>query len=155
MGLSLATLLATALFGAAPTAAAGEACDEHGSRQLVQRFISAFNRGDVQQLDSVFARGMSWRWYSVATAPGKRIQRAAYNRSTLVKYFRTRHKKNERLALRSFRYVGWVDGYGHFEYELTRRADDMRPRVARVYVGKGAVSCFAGKLAVWSMGADT
>jgi hypothetical protein len=81
-----------------------------GSRELVVRFISAFNRGDVKRLDAVFARGMWWRWYSVGTAPGRRVQSAAYNRNTLIKYFRARHKKHERPVLESFQYTGWSNG---------------------------------------------
>jgi hypothetical protein len=156
MGLSLAPLLAAALLGgSSPNAAAGEPCDEHGTRELVTRFIRAFNSGNVRQLDAVFARGMWWRWYSVGSTPGRRVQVAAYNRTTLIKYFRARHKQRERLVLRSFQYNGWSNGFANFQYELTRIADDMRPRVARTYVGKGAVSCFAGKLAVWSMGQES
>jgi hypothetical protein len=154
------TVLAAALAfvgaaGAPPAATAGEVCDEPGSRALVTTFISAFNRGDTSTLDRLFARGMSWRWYAVGTAPGKRTQGAAYNRKTLVKYFRSRHRKHERLQLLSFRYTGWFDGFAHFEYELLRRADDMRAPRPRTYVGKGAMSCWAGKLSVWSMGEAT
>jgi hypothetical protein len=155
MGLPLASLLAAALIGASPNAAAGEACDERGSRALVTRFIRAFNSGNVRELNAVFARGMWWRWYAVGTAPGRRVQAAAYNRNTLTKYFRARHKQRERLVLRSFQYSGWANGYGNFQYELTRIADDIRPRLARTYVGRGAVSCWAGKLAVWSMGEES
>ena len=156
MGLPLASLLAAALLGgASPNVATGESCDERGSRELVARFIRAFNAGNVKQLDAVFARGMSWRWYAVGSAPGRRVQVAAYNRTTLIKYFRARHKQRERLVLRSFQYSGWSNGFSNFHYELTRIADDMRPRVARTYVGKGSVSCFAGKLALWSMGQES
>jgi hypothetical protein len=155
MGASLAPLLAAALLGSAPTAAAGQPCDERGSRKLVASFISAFNRGDVQRLDALFARGMWWRWYSVSSAPGRRIRTAAYNRMTLVKYFRARHKRHERLELRSFQINGRSLGYLNFEYELLRRADDMKAPLPRPYVGKGAMSCFAGRLAGWSMGEES
>ena len=155
MGASLASLVAAAFFAASPTTAAGESCDERGTRELVSRFISAFNRGDVKRLDRLFARGMWWRWYAVGTAPGKRIQKAAYNRTTLIKYFGARHRKHERLELLSFQYVGRWDGYGHFQYELWRSADDMRTPAPRTYVGRGAVSCWAGRLAVWGMGEES
>jgi hypothetical protein len=152
MAVGLASLASAALLGFGPAAPAGEPCHEHGARQLVTRFISAFNRGDSRSLDAVFARGMAWRWYSVGTAPGKRVGGPAYNRSTLLKYFRARHKKNERLELQYFSFNGVSDGFGHFEYEVVRRADDMRAPRRKLYHGKGAVSCWAGKLGVLSMG---
>jgi hypothetical protein len=155
MGAPLAFLLAAALIPASPSAATGESCDERGTRELVTRFISAFNRGDVKTLDRLFARGTGWQWYAVGTAPGKRIQAAAYNRGTLVKYFRARHRQRERLVLVSFQYNGWSSGYAHFEYQLLRRAADMRKPVPRTYAGRGAVSCWAGRLAIWSMSEDS
>jgi hypothetical protein len=155
MGASLASLVAAALLTVSPTASAGQSCDERGTRALVDRFITAFNRGDVKRLDRLFTRGMWWRWYAVGTAPGKRIQKAAFNRNTLVKYFRARHKQHERLELLSFQYNGRSNGYAHFQYELLRRADDMAAPLPRTYVGKGAMSCWTGRLAVWGMGEES
>jgi hypothetical protein len=148
----LVSLVAAALLPLSPASATGESCDERGSRELVTRFIAAFNRGDVQRLDRLFARGTWWRWYAVGTAPGKRIQASAYNRKTLVKYFRARQQKRERLELLSFQYNGRSNGYVHFQYQLLRQASDMRTPTPRTYAGKGAMSCWAGRLAVWSMG---
>jgi hypothetical protein len=153
--LMLAPLLAAILVGSAPTAPAGAPCDERGSRELVVAFINAFNRGDVRRLDTIFARGMWWRWYSVSSAPGRRIQTAAYNRKTLITYFRARHKRHERLRLQWLQFNGHSNGFGNFEYQLLRRADDMKAPTPRPYVGKGAISCFAGKLSVWSMGEES
>jgi hypothetical protein len=155
MGTSLAPLLAAALLAGSPTSATGESCNELGTHELVIQFIGAFNRGDLAQLDRLFARGMWWRWYAVGTAPGKRIQTAAYNRSTLVKYFRARHRKHERLQLRAFQYNGRSNGYANFQYEILRRADDMAGRSPRLYAGKGAMSCWEGRLAVWGMGEES
>ena len=155
MGASLAPLLAALLLGSPPAVATGAPCDERGSRDLVVTFINAFNRGDIRRLDTIFARGMWWRWYSVSSTPGRRIQKAAYNRKTLTTYFRARHKLHERLQLRSLQFNGHSLGFGNFQYELLRRADDMKGPAPRVYVGTGAISCFAGKLAVWSMGEES
>lgn len=154
MGLGLASLVAAALLGTTPSAPAGETCDGRGTRALVVNFINAFNRGDTKQLDLLFARGMWWKWFSVGTAPGKRIQGAAYNRQTLLKYFKARHRRHERLELRMFRSAErGSTGYANFTYELVRKADDMRAPV--LYVGKGAMSCWTGNIAVWSMGAES
>jgi hypothetical protein len=155
MGAAFVPLLAAALLGSQPAAAQGAACNEVGGRQLVASFINAFNRGDVQRLDALFARGTWWRWYSVGNAPGRRIQTAADNRDTLVKYFRARHRQHERLTLRSFRPSGHALGFQNFEYEVLRRADDMKSPKPKLYVGTGAVSCWTGKIAVWSMGEES
>jgi hypothetical protein len=151
----LVPLVAAALISVPPTSTAGASCNEQGSRELVVQFIAAFNRGDLKRLDAVFARGMGWRWYSVGSAPGRRIQRTAYNRTTLIKYFRTRHKQHERLRLLTFQYNGRSNGYVHFQYELLRSADDMSAPMPRTYVGKGAISCWAGRIGVWSMGEES
>ena len=103
MFLGLASLAAASVIGATPSAPAGETCDGRGTRALVVNFVNAFNRGDTKRLDSLFARGQWWKWFSVGTAPGKRIQGAAYNRGTLLKYFVARHRRHERLQLRMFR----------------------------------------------------
>ena len=153
MVLGLASLAATALLGATPAAPAGESCDERGTRVHVSRFISAFNRGDFKTLDRLFARGTGWRWYSVGTAPGRRIQGFAYERKTLVKYFRARHRKHERLELQYLQFNGLSSGYRHFAFQVLRTADDIPGKVPTVYHGKGAMSCWAGKLGVWAMGA--
>jgi len=155
MGMGLPSLVAAALLGTTPSAATGEACDERGTRQHVARFISAFNRGDLKTLDRLFARGTWWRWYSVGTAPGRRLQGWAYDRKTLVKYFRARHRKHERLALQSLRFNGVSAGYGHFEFWVSRNADDIAAPAPRTYHGKGAMSCWAGKLGVWAMGEES
>lgn len=154
MGASLAPLLAAAFLAGSPASSAGESCNEWGTRELVVEFIGAFNRGDFTQLDRLFARGMWWRWYAVGTAPGKRTQGPAYNRTTLLKYFRARHKKHERLQLRSFQYTGRSEGFAHFQYQVLRSADDIAGRSPRVYTGKGAMSCWVGRLAVWGMGEE-
>jgi hypothetical protein len=152
MGVGLASLVATTLLAVTPSVPAGESCDERGTRQHVARFISAFNRGDYKTLDRLFARGTWWRWYAVGTAPGRR---QGYSRTTLIKYFRARHKKHERLELQYFQFNGLSAGYGHFEFEVLRKADDIPAPVPRTYHGKGAMSCFAGKLGVWAMGEDS
>jgi hypothetical protein len=145
-------LVAAALLGTTPSVPATETCDERGTRQHVARFISAFNRGDFTTLDRLFARGMGWRWYAVGTAPGRRIQGLAYDRKTLIRYFRARHRKHERLVLQYLQFNGLSAGYGHFEFQVLRKADDIPAPAPRTYHGKGAMSCWAGKLGVWAMG---
>jgi len=82
---------------------------------------------------------------------------AATNRSTLVSYFASRHKRGERLQLRSLKINGNtiapapLGPYGNFEYGLTRRAADL---AATRYYGKGAAHCYPSDqdvIFVWSM----
>jgi hypothetical protein len=113
-------------------------------------FLTAFNRGNVQRLDHLFAAQSEFRWYSTQ-GPGARLQSAAYDRGTLTSYFARRHQRGERLELRSFEFNGHSAGYGHFEYGLVRSAGDLPPTD---YYGKGAAICRQTKsvIAVWSMG---
>jgi hypothetical protein len=60
------------------------------------------------------------------------------------------HRHSERLALERFRFTGRSFGIGSFTFELVRSADDVHPTV--LDVGKGAVTCRRGRIAVWAMG---
>ena len=109
-------------------------------------------------LDGLFDREPAFQWYST-TAPGERLGAAAYDRSTLIRYFEQRHHVGERLRLRSFQFNGnspeaGVALYGNFEYGLIRAARDLdRAR----YHGKGAARCRRGgrdTIFVWSMGRE-
>jgi hypothetical protein len=119
---------------------------------LARRFVSAFNAGDLRELDRLFASEPDFQWYCT-DAPGERFQGDAYNRSTLIAYFRARHQAGDRLILRWFRFNGYNEGYGHFEYRLTRSAASLPPTR---YVGKGAAICGPTRdvIAVWSMGRE-
>ena len=80
-----------------------------------------------------------------------RLGPAAYNRSTLIPYFRSRHRAGERLRLVRFRGNGNSNGYAHFGFAIERRARALRPTV---YEGKGAAICAASgdTISVWSIG---
>ena len=112
-------------------------CDPAETNAVVERFIAAFNAGDLAVLDRVFAPEGRFRWYSV-DAPGERLRSESLRRSTLVGYFAERHARRERLALRSWRFNGRRGSLGHFEFRLTRRATDLDPMP---YAGKGAIDC--------------
>ncbi|MCP9484422.1 MAG: hypothetical protein MSC30_01045 [Gaiellaceae bacterium MAG52_C11] len=88
----------------------------------------------------MFAREPDFQWYS-AGPPGLRIMGAAYRRDTLLSYFRARHRNGDRLRLRSFRFNGNSNGFGHFEYRLERKARDYRAGTSFQIPGKGAASC--------------
>lgn len=120
---------------------------------LVERFLGAFNRGDLAALDTVFARDPEFKWYATA-APGERLLPRAADRSSLVPYLGARHAVGERLVGRTFRFNGNTNArptYGNFEFTLTRQADDLVPTA---YQGKGAALCYRARpdtIIVWSM----
>jgi hypothetical protein len=127
-----------------------EECTAGRVRRLVRAFAGAFNRGKARALDLSFAAEPEFRWYSTQ-APGERIGGNAAERDTLLQYFANRYRRGERLELRSVRFNGNGEGYGHFDFRLVRRADDLEP--TRL-MGKGAAICFHEEdvIAVWSMG---
>lgn len=130
---------------------ADEPCSAGEVEALVTAFVRAFNEVDTAHLDALFASAEDFEWYSTQS-PGERLDDEAKNRSTLMTYFKQRHQTGERLRLRSFQFGGNSDGYGNFEYQLVRSADDIP---ATQYDGKGAAYCFDGRpdlIFVWSMG---
>jgi hypothetical protein len=131
--------------------AAAVRCSGRETLAAVKRFVAEFNRGDLRALDRRFAPAERFEWYSTS-APGERFNDAAKDRATLIRYFKARHAKHERLTLRSVKYNGAAEAkYGNFEFTLTRRADDLH---AAPYLGKGAAWCHrraTDELFVWSM----
>jgi hypothetical protein len=153
----IATLFALLLALAVPASTAAgpppdaEPCAAGEVERVVARFVFAFNARRLVALDRVFASEPGFEWYSTG-APGARVGPAAYERSTLMPYFRARQRQGERLRLVRLRGNGNANGYGHFQFLLERRTRTLPPRV---YEGKGAAICAAGgdTIAVWSVGA--
>jgi len=149
-------LLGSALAVAAGLAASSRAsvgsreCAPTEARTTFDAFVRAFNRGDDAALERLIAPTRSFVWFSVSGA-GRRLGDRSKDRSTLVRYFATRHLLRDRLSDTSFSGGGNANGYAHFGFLLTRSADDELP--AR-YEGKGAVICddSGDTIAVWSMG---
>ena len=133
-----------------PTLAASPNCNAAETRQVVQRFINTFDRGDMKQLDQLFARPDRFLWYST-DAPGQRIDPKARDRDSLIAYFEKRDEEHERLMLKSFSFNGNSASFSNFGFELVRSADDGLPPTP--YVGKGAIDCAQTPrtLVVWSM----
>lgn len=146
--LALALVPAAAL-GASPPPDA-EDCVAGESRRVVERFVAAFNARNLPALDRVFAPAESFNWYSTG-APGVRLNSAAHDRSTLMAYFRARHRAGEKLRLVRFQANGNSNGYAHFQFRLERRTRTLAPTV---YQGKGAAICAASgdTISVWSVG---
>ena len=131
-------------------------CTATETRSTVTRFVAAWNEGRLNALDGLVAREPVFKWFS-SGAPGDRGA-AAYDRSSLRRYFTRRHAQRDHIRIRFFRFNGSdvrEDGsYGHFEYKLERSAADYRQGEPFDAVGKGAVNCPLPRtaIAVWSMG---
>jgi hypothetical protein len=152
-------LLLPAILTASAFLAAPGSCTRAETRGAVTRFVAAWNRGDLAGLDGLIAPEPAFKWFS-SGAPGNRGA-AAYDRSSLRRYFARRHARGDRIAIVFFRFNGSdarVDGdYGHFEFTLRRSAQDYRQGEAFEAVGKGAVNCSLPRtaIAVWSMSGAT
>ena len=136
--------------GSSPGTATNQ-CTPDTVHQIVNRFIDAFNRGDLAQLDQLFAApGKGFNWYAT-DAPGQRFNAEADNRDDLMAYFAARHAQHEHLLLNSLdvTYSNGTDA--GFWFRLTRSADDgLRPTR---YNGKGGIQCVfrPSSLTTWAM----
>lgn len=95
---------ATARFTSSRVAPTGETanCTSAEVRQLVNRFVQAFNAGDQPTLQRPWAQsGHGFDWYST-DGPGQRIDPAGRDRASLGAYFAERHAHQETLRLTSF-----------------------------------------------------
>ena len=124
-------------------------CTAQTVHQVVERFINAFNRGDIDQLDQLVS-SQQFGWYSTDT-PGQGLNAEAYDRGNLMAYFAARHRQHERLALISLDVTYTNAREGGFWFRVTRSADDGLPPTR--YNGKGGVECATMpiSLTVWSM----
>ena len=126
-------------------------CTPQGVHQVVQRFIDAFNRGDIAQLDSLVSQQPQFVWYAT-DAPGQRLNAEAYDRENLMAYFAARHRQHEHLVLNSLDVTFTNASRGGLWAHLTRSADDGMPPTR--YVSKGEIQCstMPSSLTVWAMG---
>lgn len=133
------------------------ACGPRDIVGVVNRFIDAYNTGDVDALEHVFVA--QFRWFTDGVAAGTRVDPATYfetsTRDELAAYITSRHAQNERLRLLQISVAGpsWHGGMD-ITFTLAREADDL-PTTSdipvRIAQGKGAVSCPEKQIFVWSM----
>jgi hypothetical protein len=148
---SLLGLLAGCQVGAAPgSPTSPNQCTPQGVRQVVERFIDAFNRGDIAQLDQLVSQQL-FVWYAT-DSPGERPNAEASNRDNLMAYFADRHRQHEHLVLNSLDVTFTNASRGGLWAHLTRSADDGLPPTR--YSSKGEVQCTTtpSSLTVWAMG---
>lgn len=153
-GRRAALALTVAIFAAPVTTLAAKPAAEPAApsceaRPIVDRFVRAFNRGDLDELDSLFAQESDgWSWYAVGDRAGRRSLVAAKNRLNLIAYFDQRHRQHESLRIVDFN----ENSGGNFDLALVRRADDLADGRPVRRLGKGRVICENGTLGVWSLG---
>ena len=135
--------------GANRSATPGSGCAVIPTRTIWLAFVHAFSSGNYRWLDALFAQEPDFVWYS-SNFPGLRNGTAAFDRRTLIAYFRTRHVQRDRLRSLSFVY----HGDGNFTYRLLRSANDYKAGAWFRLIGKGAASCAGGQahLTVVSVG---
>jgi hypothetical protein len=133
-------------------ALAKTACTAETGKALVHAFTRNYSAGRVAVINRMWAPEPRFQWFS-SGKPGARFRAAAYDRSTLASYFRSRVRVHERLRLTELR-AGKDPARGvvDFSGKLVRSADDIRPRRPPTDF-KGAADCVSGgpTLIVWSM----
>lgn len=124
VGFAAAALVAST----SATAASTPACDADVARSALANYVEAFNGGQYERLQLLFAREPGFAWYSVAP-PFGRTGAISQRRSTLVSYFRARHLKREILRVVKFDFASSQERDGavvtNFNGQLTRRAVDL------------------------------
>src|SRR6266550_4570975 len=78
-GLLLGLLAGCQVGATSGSPATSNQCTPQGVRQVVERFIVAFNRGDLAQLDQLVSQQPPFVWYAT-DSPGARSNPEASNR---------------------------------------------------------------------------
>src|SRR6266508_2063541 len=125
--------------GQAEGAPAG--CSVQEFAQQLQNFAAAVNEGDQQQLSTLCSNRAPFAWY--ADPEGASTMRSIYVVGELDQYFEQRHAQHEYLEFQQIQVNGWEAQRDlvHFEFTVSRRADDLNSGQARKVIGKGAFHC--------------
>lgn len=118
--LAALTLLAPASVDANP------ACNEKKARRQIKTFIAAYNNGDLETLERIFAPGSRFQEYRVG--PLERPAPFSEDRASLIDYFAERHSYNDRFELQDLK-VGPdpnTDGF-YTHVTVKRTSDDPAP----------------------------
>jgi hypothetical protein len=73
------------------------------------------------------------------------VRHDAYDRRTLLSYFRARHRRGDRLRLVDFHFTSRSPHWSGFWFDLRRRSRDFRGGHWFRTMGKGAAVCSGGK----------
>lgn len=132
------------------------ACSPQEVGELIVGFFGAINEGSVEA-SSFFAPDM--KWYSISEWSPKGGKRHfvsyGYDPEKLESYLERRIAQQERLHLLEIDVAYERErNLGHVVYAIERTADDL-PSSDPIVIGKGAIDCETGTIAVWSMSHDT
>lgn len=133
-GLASVLFIASASVNAGVSQAKDASCSQDETKRTIKAFIGAFNRGDVDVLDRLWAQEPDFKWYFV---DDERDQEDSEDRRTLRLYFQERVLLNDHLELRQ---LGVTPDGTDFAFKLLRTTDDERKRAAGVFHGKGATT---------------
>lgn len=128
-------------------------CSRSEIRDFLTTFVDAYNRGDVDYLDQIWADEEHFFWYS-DDADVLRRGPLSEDRKTLPVYFSERSLFGDQLHLGklSIRWErGWHAAWG-ISFKLHRTSD--QPGATGAYRGKAAATCGADGqfLHAWAMG---
>jgi len=155
--LALALAVSVAASGTSAAAATGRplaegiVCSAATTKTLVRTFVRDYDGGRVAAVGRLWAPEPYFQWFSART-PGARLGASAYDRATLLAYFRARARVHENLRLTELR-AGYdpMRNIVNFAGKLVRSADGLPPGQPQDF--KGASDCRDGRprLIVWSM----
>ncbi len=118
-----------------------------GVQEVAQRlldFAKAFNRSDPELTSTFFNSRAPFAWYSAPDGDQKTGGHVAvYSVKELPAYFERRQTQHEQLRFKRIQVNGWESQRGlvHFEFTVSRQADDLNGGAAREVIGKGAFHC--------------
>ena len=127
-------------------------CSRFEVRSLVHTFVEAYNRGDVEYLEKIWAQEPDFFWYFVDSDVLRRGEALSKDRTTLAAYFTQRSMFADRIKVAELN-VAWERGWhGAWDitFEAVRRSDEAG--ASGRYHGKGAAEC--QRLIAWSMGRE-
>lgn len=116
------------------------ACGKPKARQAFGSFLRAFNGGDYETLNSLFAAQPAFAWFS-SNDPGTRLRKGAERRDTLVPYFRWRHSEHDRLRAAHLTVNTGARHSTGLGFELRRSAADFRHGRWLAVSGKASLTC--------------
>jgi hypothetical protein len=117
-------------------------CNGGGVREALSSFVRAYDRGDYERLDSLFAAEPDFEWYST-DGPGERLGAKSKRRRSLIPYFEARHARHDHLAWRGFQFNGNAPRWGNFQFTMWRATPGFNHGDPFRVSGKGAAICAA------------
>lgn len=131
------------LVSVSPAVGADGSCRQAAMASMLREFAPAYNEGEFDALNRLFARGRRFRSYDVH--PLERTGDEAADRKTLIPYFRDRYEMSDRIqiesgTLRVARYNNGNRGFG-FSLELDRTSDELSPFAQGHFIVKGSIDC--------------